>query len=186
MLRTLFVLLSFVAAVGANATTFTFTGKGSAAAAANQTVDGITVTVSAPGEDLGYLTLDGLGVKTNFFNLSGIQNGETIRVDFSQTVNIENIKLRQWEGPDDAVLVGYGDGTSVNLTADSCWSCSAETFNVNLTGIDYLTLTGDSGLSVFFLAEISGVSAVPLPAAAWLFGSALFGLGFVKRRRNIA
>jgi hypothetical protein len=28
-----------------------------------------------------------------------------------------------------------------------------------------------------------GVSAVPLPAAAWLFGSALLGLGAVKRRK---
>jgi hypothetical protein len=27
------------------------------------------------------------------------------------------------------------------------------------------------------------LTTVPLPAAAWLFGSALFGLGFVKRRK---
>jgi hypothetical protein len=27
------------------------------------------------------------------------------------------------------------------------------------------------------------VSAVPVPAAAWLFGSALLGLGAVKRRK---
>lgn len=29
-----------------------------------------------------------------------------------------------------------------------------------------------------------GVSAVPIPAAAWLFGSGLLGLGFIKRRRS--
>jgi hypothetical protein len=31
--------------------------------------------------------------------------------------------------------------------------------------------------------EIASVSAVPLPAAAWLFGSALLGLGVVKRKK---
>ncbi len=32
-------------------------------------------------------------------------------------------------------------------------------------------------------AYATEVAAVPLPAAAWLFGSALFGLGMVKRRK---
>jgi hypothetical protein len=32
--------------------------------------------------------------------------------------------------------------------------------------------------------DVSVVSAVPLPAAAWLFGSALLGLGVVKRRKS--
>lgn len=30
----------------------------------------------------------------------------------------------------------------------------------------------------------SAPSAVPVPAAVWLFGSALAGLGYVRRRRN--
>lgn len=31
---------------------------------------------------------------------------------------------------------------------------------------------------------LAGSAAVPVPAAAWLFGSALTGLGFLRRRRN--
>jgi hypothetical protein len=34
------------------------------------------------------------------------------------------------------------------------------------------------------LKFISTVSAVPIPAAAWLFGSALLGLGAIKRKRS--
>jgi hypothetical protein len=171
-----------------NAANFDFTGHGNAAAAANQTVDGITVTVSAPGEDLGYYNLDGLGVKTGFFNLPGLQNGETLRVDFSETVDIATLTMRQWEGPDAIVLVGWGDGTPMSLNNDSCAFCSAETFNVGLTGIDYLTITGDSALTVTLLAGLGGVtaSAVPVPAAAWLFGSALIGLAGIGRQRKAA
>ena len=40
-----------------------------------------------------------------------------------------------------------------------------------------LQFQDDSGLSA------ATVSAVPLPAAAWLFGSALLGLGVIKRRK---
>lgn len=169
------------------AATFDFTGHGNAAAAANQTVDGITVTVSAPGEDLGYYNLDGLGVKTGFFNLPGLQNNETLRVDFSETVDIATLTMRQWEGPDSIVLVGYGTGSALTLDNDSCAFCSAETFNIGLTGIDYLTITGNSGLTVTLLAGLGGVTAtaseVPVPAAAWLFGSALVGLAGIGRRK---
>ena len=44
-------------------------------------------------------------------------------------------------------------------------------------------------IDVYFFNESAGAealyefSAVPIPAAAWLFGSALLGLGFVKRRK---
>lgn len=35
-------------------------------------------------------------------------------------------------------------------------------------------------------SSTSTVSAVPLPAAAWLFGSALLGLGVLRRRKQIS
>jgi hypothetical protein len=42
-------------------------------------------------------------------------------------------------------------------------------------------------IPVFGLRDISSgqISAVPVPAAVWLFGSALAGLGWLKRRKTI-
>jgi len=45
---------------------------------------------------------------------------------------------------------------------------------------DTLTLSDGAGDNVSF----SRVSAVPVPAAVWLFGSALAGLGWTRRKRN--
>lgn len=175
----------------ASATSFDFTGYGSSNNSSSINVlsaDGtITATVtSASGGNVGAYDIDGFGVKDGFFNLPGLQNGEILRVDFSETVDIGTLTMRQWEGPDEAILVGYGTGGSLNLSADSCGLCSAETFGVNLTGIDYLTIQGNSGLTVTLLAGLGDVeltSAVPVPAAAWLFGSALIGLAGLGRRK---
>ncbi len=42
----------------------------------------------------------------------------------------------------------------------------------------------DKEVDLYAWAVHSGdVAAIPLPAAAWLFGSALLGLGAVKRRK---
>lgn len=43
---------------------------------------------------------------------------------------------------------------------------------------------GDGEEVVFSSLAYSGPSAVPLPAAAWLFGSAVLGLGVIKRRKT--
>lgn len=174
----------------ANAANFDFTGKGSAAAAANQTVGGITVTVTQEmggNFGLGYLNLDGLGVKRTSGCcggiLDGIQNNQTIKVSFSGLVNFGSITFRQWEGPDKIQLVSAGG----NLTLDAETSAgSAETFDLSSLGaIDSFTLTGDSIGTVAFLAGLNDVQEVPLPAAAWLFGSAVLGLGGMARRKRM-
>lgn len=68
----------------------------------------------------------------------------------------------------------------------------ALTFNEDLsaftgtaTGKDVVTDPGLSGLIAYETLNysFSGVSEVPVPAAAWLFGSALVGLAGAKRRR---
>ena len=54
-----------------------------------------------------------------------------------------------------------------------------------LTGATNAQILGAGGVD--FAVEISGgnftASAVPVPAAAWLFGSALLGLGVVRRKK---
>lgn len=42
----------------------------------------------------------------------------------------------------------------------------------------------EGGLTQIKQWQVSGVTAVPIPAAAWLFGSGLIGLAGIARRRN--
>jgi len=54
----------------------------------------------------------------------------------------------------------------------------------NLTFGFGATATGNNGSGVFYdNLSFAEVAPVPVPAAAWLFGSALLGLGAVKRRK---
>ena len=70
-------------------------------------------------------------------------------------------------------------------------NCAASTvamsfeFQFDLAIIDedaFLAAIEDDGI-VFHLSPERRISEVPLPAAAWLFGSALLGLGAIKRRK---
>jgi hypothetical protein len=167
----------------ASAASFDFTGLGTVPTGGySATSDGITVTVTAPGEDLWNYNLDGLGVSTGFFNLGGLQNNETLLVSFSEEVTLGSLDMRQWEGPD-AVLFNSAGG-NLNFNTESCGFCTTETFDLtSLTGLTSFTLTGDSFLTVTFLSALNDVqvTAVPVPAAAWLFMSALGGLTGVRR-----
>ena len=53
----------------------------------------------------------------------------------------------------------------------------------SLTGTQYVLKIQSSGLGVAE-GSTSTVSAVPLPAAAWLFGSALMGFGALRRKQK--
>lgn len=173
----------------AAADSFDFTGMGSindsvsSVNVASATGD-VTVTVSTASGNIGAYNLDGFGVKDGFLNLPGLQNGETLNFAFSETVDIGTIHMRQWEGPDRVILVSYGDGSSVVLDDDSAAFNTNEYFAVNLTGIDSLTITGQASVSLVAGFQNVTLSAVPVPAAAWLFGSALVGLGGMARRKR--
>jgi hypothetical protein len=71
-------------------------------------------------------------------------------------------------------ISSIGEGAQAFLTAIALGSL-----------MDTLTLTSTSGIFQFKQFEVSGLTAVPLPGAAWLFGSALVGLGFLGRRRHV-
>lgn len=58
------------------------------------------------------------------------------------------------------------------------------TFNLSLGAIDFFRIYGDS--ADFIPMDNINATAVPVPAAAWLFGSALIGLGARKFRTRTA
>ncbi|MGI9330747.1 MAG: hypothetical protein ACR2QB_08495 [Gammaproteobacteria bacterium] len=70
-----------------------------------------------------------------------------------------------------ALKDGGGSNTCADYSADGIYVCSNQ-----LLGI------GDDDDSINYIARPNGVGVVPVPAAVWLFGSALGLLGWVRRR----
>jgi hypothetical protein len=72
-----------------------------------------------------------------------------------------------------ASFSGVGEVFEWNLfNFDSSW--------INLTSVDII----GTPLDFYGIDNVVVVSAVPLPAAVWLFGSALAGLGWMRRRKT--
>ena len=89
---------------------------------------------------------------------------------------------------------GYFIADQVEVDMSSVSSTDWETFSLNLdidgTALNgYLlefgwnTITPENNDSTVYYDNINFASAVPIPAAAWLFGSALIGLVGFKRRK---
>ena len=173
------------------AATFSFTGLGSVPASSYSTTsDGITVTVTTPtaGHSLKYFStsgIDGIGASSGLLDPAAVQQGESLTVSFSEEVTVGSITFNQWDG-DRATLSSTGG--NLVLDGDSCplltFSCTSETYDLSsLGGITSFTVTGDNFISAFLLAGLGDVQAVPVPAAGWLFLSALLGLAGKKRLR---
>jgi len=85
---------------------------------------------------------------------------------------------------DTITVKGYNNGgligtVSANLSTDGSFSV----LNANLNGVDQLDfITGTTGR---WLMDDFVYTAVPVPAAAWLFGSGLLGLIGIARRNKL-
>jgi hypothetical protein len=93
------------------------------------------------------------------------------------------IKIESWN--ETAVISDSGDQVFTNT--GSGW----ETFSYNYTiapgatrlKVVLLGLNTDSVMGYDNVTALNGTAAVPVPAAAWLFGSALAGLVAVRRKK---
>lgn len=77
------------------------------------------------------------------------------------------------------IYTPYNAGVSTSYARNS--SGGAADF-VNSAGLSQFFNSTDSSTSVY--AVWSSASEVPVPAAAWLFGSGVVGLGLFKRKRS--
>lgn len=75
---------------------------------------------------------------------------------------------------DDEVQIGSITGSDVTTTV------GLGAAFVSITGVSFDEVRFGSDTNAF---EFSSVSAVPIPAAAWLFASALLGLVTIARRK---
>jgi hypothetical protein len=55
-------------------------------------------------------------------------------------------------------------------------------FSAAWSGLSSITFQADAGIIALDNLE---VTAVPIPAAVWLFGSALAGLGWMRRKQTV-
>ncbi len=197
--------VALLMAQGASAATFDFLGAPGAVNDGPVGVDGwkiqgnsysmtdggVTVTVSAVNNQLAYYTIDGgkgLGNSGCYALIcsAGIQKNETLQVSFSQAVTVTGLSLGAWDGPDTAALVATPGG-SMTIDTDPTAS-QVDTFDLSSLGeITSFTITDTKFGGIFTLRGLEvQVTPVPLPAAAWLFMSALGGLVGARRMRRKA
>ena len=108
----------------------------------------------------------------------------------NQLFSLHSVELKNLipePGDDFLTITGFlagGGEVTANLAATSDW----QTFSfgaewTNLEEVEFGATVG-SGFDAIYLDNV-GVSVVPIPAAVWLFGSALAGLGWRLRKQSV-
>ncbi len=130
-------------------------------------------------------TGDGLFTEALSTSVVGTTFTYSTGVEFDKAVDLLT------NGLDDAVYGNAGPGGGGDL--ESTFFSSVSLNGIDLAGfsIDSLQWTIDSfeynsAINQVIMQSsltVNGQSVVPIPAAAWLFGSALLGLGVVKRKK---
>lgn len=207
MLRTTLApiaLTAVFASSGASAATMYF-NNGSGTYTADGVTASVSVTTSQSGDGLFYNSVENaIGIGSNVVNagigfkkltflvVPNFTEAETMTVSFDQEVTLDTIFFRQWEnnflGFGDEVDFDYAGGASGSGTltfTDSGVSGLLDPFAVGVSLTEFTLRPEQNGAETsFYLHSVDfTVSEVPLPAAAYLFGSALAGLVAVGRRR---
>jgi hypothetical protein len=174
--------LSIGAATSQAATIYSGSLKGNVA----NSSDGTSIGALKIGDIGGSGTGDGLFTEALSTSVVGTTFTYNTGVEFDMAVDLLT------NGFDDGVFgyVALGGGGG---DFESTFFSSVSLNGIDLAGfsIDSLQWTIDSfeynsGLGNVTLRSsltVNGQSVVPIPAAAWLFGSALLGLGVVKRKK---
>lgn len=175
----------------------------------NSTSGGLSVDASGwrvknsspTAEYLGWYS-HGLGVTNNderwgdSHTVDNINKDDFVLFDFSQDVKLESIVLQLYG--DDDITYGYGDTWNNGLVnkddgviTGSLLSGFISTHTLSSLGNDDIwrisAQIGEDNDSFKIKSITVSSSAVPLPTAVWLFGSALLGMvGIGSRRRRVA
>lgn len=122
---------------------------------------------------------------------SASTNSITSTIGFSNILNIDNLQVRIYNAatnsplpvlgtPNGTVLEGWttlvAPGSSISIVAPN--NLNAGTYVLEVRG----TVTGSAGGSY---SGVLNVAPVPLPAALWLFGSAVGGMLTLRRNRSV-
>jgi len=113
----------------------------------------------------------------------------TVTTESGSAFNLASVDVRFTDNVSfpGLTVTGYyeGGGTISKIITDDAWHL--ETFDSQWTNLSSVTFeAAGSGCCGGGSIDIDNFTAtvVPVPAAVWLFGSALAGLGFLRRRVN--
>lgn len=161
-------------------------------------IDGISVTaVAGPtGASLYHDTTDGLGVRYSY-ETDEIEESEVLTISFASTVLLNSIGISDLfiESRGGHTYTEYGyystdGGTPVQFYAIQETGTNGELLisglnlmldSISFTAIGKQTLGEDHEFSLKSLT----FSAVPIPSAFWLFGTALIGFISLSRRTSL-
>jgi hypothetical protein len=120
-----------------------------------------------------------VNVGNGLINIEGFSStvfteGVEVFVNTGNAVGFKGVGSSDYLSLNDDILFGYQLDESIGPAVGTCDHCN-QFINIS-TGLGSLTFTDFQ--SVAFTATV-----VPVPAAAWLFGSALLGLAGLKRRK---
>ena len=100
--------------------------------------------------------------------------------DGSQTIPSANSPLQDGN----PYLISGGDGTQDNIVTKLFPNLAAGSYIVFVGGADYASQANSATRGIGGTLTVTPVAPVPIPAAVWLFGSALAGLGIFGRRKT--
>jgi hypothetical protein len=147
---------------------------------------------------------DGIGIGDDEISWKSSGFDELLEVSFDSAVTLTEISFldlfTESTGTEIAFWYYNGDSSAKsNLFASSSTGSNgfASTTGLNVAGVTSITFLVDCAgnncanndyalAGVKFDSASNDVSEVPLPAAAWLFGSGLIGLAGIARRRRAA
>lgn len=168
---------------------------------------GIDVTASADPSDVGLFwdSTDGLGVdpdKLLSYEKDEIEGKEILTISFSKMVEILEIGLSDlfiesgvgnselfketgvyWINNDLSTAAGFASNTTGNNGEVNLGGLSLLAYSISFAAPGLIGVEGYKGLQdhEYSLHHLN-VAPVPLPAAFWMFGSALLGFVTVSRR----
>jgi hypothetical protein len=174
-------LLGVVALTGGmvQAATFNLTGNGGALGSTETfSQDGITLSISESYANRQLVQNgQGIGVRGGSGDAQAIDGkgvDEFVDISFDQPVLLESITFGNWDNNDRVTFVG--------LASRERFGGNSGTVNLNEL-VQSFSMGAIRNRDDFRIASIS-VSAVPVPATAWLFGSALVGLTLRRKQRS--
>lgn len=114
---------------------------------------------------------------------------ENLLLDFGSAVTISELTFRNGEhNPSFAIDATFDLVIDRGLLTELTATYSLENiFTMDLTGttFEFLNLNPTDTDDYRFYISVMEVTAVPVPAAVWLFGSGLLGLAGIARRRKL-
>ena len=180
-MRSMIVIILLLGATTASAATITIDFNELAAVYPASTIDTKGYRFTAGSEGLGVGFNWGPG-GTGAMAMSG--DGNTMELIYGGTFSLESFDMRTFSGfNENIVITGFfesGGEISTSLTITGSY---APDYLFSDAWQDLASVQFDTTGVLYIDNIVTVANVVPVPAAAWLFGSALLGLVGLRRRK---